>query len=71
MKEESTQEHNLLEIIILENTAGIFQQVIEFLQLFMPVTLSKRLVAVILLAIGIPVREAMGLAGLCEKSMRT
>ena len=37
----------------------------------MPVTLAKRLVAIILLAIGMPVRDAVELTGLCEKSMWT
>jgi len=71
MKKDSNQEHNLLEIKIPENSADIFRQVIEFLQLFLPVTLAKRLVAIILLAIGMPVKNAMELTGLCEKSMWT
>ncbi len=71
MKKESNQEHNLLEIKIPENAAGIFQQVIEFLQLFLPVTLAKRFIAIILLAIGMPVKDAVKLTGLCEKSMWT
>lgn len=67
MKKES----NLSEINITENAVNIFQQVIEFLQLFLPATLAKRLVAIILLAIGMPVKDAMKLTGLCEKSMWT
>lgn len=68
MKKESNQEHNLLEIKIPENAAGIFQQVIEFLQLFLPVTLAKRFIAIILLAIGMPVKDAVKLTGLCKKT---
>lgn len=71
MKKESNQGHDLLEINAPENAVDIFRQVIEFLQLFLPVTLAKRLVAVILLAIGMPVRDAVGLTGLCENSMWT
>jgi len=71
MKKESDQEHNLLEIKISETGVDIIRQVIEFLQLFLPVTLAKRGVAIILLAIGMPVKEAMKLTGLCEKSMWT
>lgn len=71
MKKESNQEHNVLEIKIPENAAGIFQQVIEFLQLFLPITLAKRFIAIILLAIGMPVKDAVKLTGLCEKSMWT
>jgi len=69
MKKDSNQEHNILEIKLPENAADIFRQVIEFLQKFVPVTIAKRLVAIILLAIGMPVRDAVELAGLCEKSM--
>ena len=71
MKKESNQEHNLLEIKVSENAVDIFQQVIKFLQLFLPVTLAKRLAAIILLAIGMPVKDAVELTGLCEKSMWT
>ncbi len=71
MKNDSKQEYRILEIKLPENAADILRQVIEFLQLFMPVTLAKRLVAIILLAIGMPVMDAVGLAGLCEKSMWT
>lgn len=70
-EKESDLEYNLLEIKIPENAIDIFRQLIEFLQLFLPVTLAKRLVAVILLAIGMPVRDAMEMTGLCEKSMWT
>ncbi len=71
MMKDSNQEYNILEIKLPENAADILRQVIEFLQLFMPVTLAKRLVAIILLAIGTPVMDAVELAGLCEKSMWT
>lgn len=71
MKKGSSQEHDLLEINVPKNAVDIFRQVIEFLQLFLPVTLAKRLVAIILLAIGMPVRDAVELTGLCEKSMWT
>ena len=71
MKKESNQEQNLLEIKVPENAVDIFRQLIEFLQLFLPVTLVKRLIAIILLAVGMPVKEAVELTGLCEKSMWT
>lgn len=41
------------------------------MQLFLPETLAKRLVALILLGIGIPVVEAVGLAGVSERSLWT
>ena len=71
MKKESAQENNALEIKISDHTIDILGQVIEFLQLFLPATLAKRLVAIILLAIGVPVKNAVELTGLCEKSMWT
>ncbi len=71
MKKDSNQEYNILEIKLPQNAADILRQVIEFLQLFMPVTLAKRLVAIILLAIGMPAMDAVELTGLCEKSMWT
>ncbi len=71
MKRDTEEGHHILEIKFPENVADIIRQVIEFLQLFVPVTLAKRLVAMILLAIGMPVRDAVELTGLCEKSMWT
>ncbi len=68
MKKDSNQEHNILEIKLPENVADIFRQVIEFLKLFVPVTLAKRLVVIILLAIGMPVRDAVELTGLWGKN---
>lgn len=43
----------------------------EFLEIFLPKTLAKRLVAIILLAIGVPVKTAVGLTGLSERSLWT
>lgn len=71
MKKESTPKSNVLEIKLSDNTSNILEQVIEFLQLFLPATLAKRLVAILLLALGIPVKNAEELTGLCEKSMWT
>ncbi len=69
MKKATKQEYSILEIKLPGNVAHTLNQVIGFLQLFLPVTLAKRLVAIILLSIGIPVRNAVELTGLCEKSM--
>lgn len=71
MKKESGQEYNLMEIKVPENATGIILQVMQFLQLFLPLTLAKRLVAIILLAIGIPAADAVKITGLCERSMWT
>lgn len=53
----------------IENTA-IIKKVIEFLQVFLPVTLAKRLVAIILLAAGVPTARVTELSGLCDRSTR-
>lgn len=71
MKKESAQKTNALEIKLSDNTNDILGQVIEFLQMFLPATLVKRLVAILLLATGIPFKNAVVLTSLCEKSMWT
>lgn len=48
----------------------IIKKVIEFLQVLMPVTLAKRLVAMVLLAAGVPVPRVTELTGLCNRSTR-
>lgn len=49
---------------------AIIKKVIEFLQILMPLTLAKRLVAVILLAAGVSVPRVTELTGLCDRSTR-
>lgn len=46
----------------------IIKTVLEFLQLFLPITLAKRVVAIILLAAGILVARVTELTGLCNRS---
>ena len=69
MKKEPKQEKNVLEIKLSDNGVNILRQVIEFLQIFLPETLAKRLVAIVLLAIGVPVKSAVEMTGLCERRM--
>jgi len=69
MKKETGLKYRVLEIKIPENADEILKQVISFLQLFLPETLAKRLVALILLAIGVSVKDAIGLTGLSERSL--
>lgn len=71
MKQEGRKNYKVLEIKLPDNAEGILKQVIGFLQLFLSETLAKRLVALILLGIGIPVADAVGLAGLSERSLWT
>ena len=49
---------------------AIIKKVIEFLQILMPLTLAKRLVAMILLAAGVSVPRVTELSGLCDRSTR-
>ena len=69
MKKGSKQEKNVLEIKLSDSGVNILRQVIELLQIFLPETLAKRLVAIVLLAIGVPVKNAVEMTGLCERRM--
>ena len=53
----------------IENTV-IIKKVIAFLQVLLPLTLSKRLVAMVLLAANVPVKRVTELTGLCDRSTR-
>ena len=44
--------------------------VIKFLNMFMPVTLSKRIVSIILLAVGIECRQVAEMTGFCGKTVK-
>lgn len=59
-------------ISVAENPdpAAIIQKVIDFLLLFIPKTLAKRLIAIVLLAADIPVPRVMELSGLSDRSVR-
>ena len=48
----------------------IIRTVIEFLQLFMPKTLAKRVVAMVLLSVGVPTSCVTELTELCDRSTR-
>lgn len=62
VKAAMTENHN--------DGAGIIKKVIEYLQLFIPITLAKRLVAIVLLAAGTPTPRVTELTGLCDRSAR-
>lgn len=53
-----------------EESVAIIKKVIEFLQVLLPITLAKRLVAIVLLAAGVPVPRVTELSGLCDCSTR-
>ena len=49
---------------------AIVKKIIDFLQVFMPITLAKRVVAMILLCAGLPTSHIAELSGLCDRSVR-
>ena len=49
----------------------IVKKVIEFLQLFMPQTLAKRIVCIVMIGAGIPNNQVTELTGVCDRSVRT
>ena len=53
-----------------EKGLAIVRKVIEFLQLFMPMTLAKRVIAMVLLSAGLPTSYVTELTGLCDRSTR-
>ena len=71
MRKKSNTNSEIVEIELEGQAAGILKQAVEFLKIFLPETLAKRLVAIILLAIGVPVKTAVGLTGLSERSLWT
>jgi transposase len=46
-------------------------RVIEFLSMFMPVTLAKRLISIILLSVGVPNGQAAQMTGFCNKTIKS
>ena len=53
-----------------KNGLVIVRKVIEFLQLFMPMTLAKRVAAMVLLSVGVPTSYVTEMTGLCDRSTR-
>ena len=53
-----------------QNGLVIVRKIIEFLQLFMPMTLARRVVAMVLLSAGVPTSYVTELTGLCDRSTR-
>ena len=49
---------------------AIVRIIIDFLQIFMPITLAKRVVAMILLCAGLPTSHIAELSGLCDRTVR-
>lgn len=49
---------------------SVVQKVIDFLLLFIPKILAKRVVAIILLAADVPVPRVVELSGVCDRTVR-
>lgn len=49
---------------------AIIKIIIDFLQIFMPITLAKRVVAMILLCAGLPTSRIAERSGLCDRRVR-
>ena len=54
----------------INDPVAIIQKVIGFLLLFIPKTLAKRIIAIILLTAGVPVPRTVELSGVCDRTVR-
>jgi len=54
-----------------QNMNGNISKVIEFLGIFMPITLVKRIVCIVLLSVGISAEETARISGFCEKTVKS
>jgi len=48
----------------------VINKTMKFLKIFMPETLVKRIVSMILLSVGVPTKRVTELTGLCDRSVR-
>lgn len=71
MNKTTKTDSKIVEIKLQGHVADILKQAVRFLEIFLPKTLAKRFVAIILLIVGIPVKTATELSGLSERSLRT
>ena len=55
----------------MQKSQGNITKVIEFLGMFMPSTLAKRIVCIVLISVGISAEETVRLSGFCEKTVKT
>ncbi len=53
------------------NATGIISIILNFLAIFMPMTLSKRVVSIILIAAGLPVANISRMTNITERSLRS
>lgn len=62
--------NNERQITEKDTTAIIVAGIVQFLQLFVPVTLAKRLPAILLLALGVPDARVAELVGVSDRTVR-
>jgi transposase len=53
----------------MEYSFSTITKVISFLQMFMPETLAKRIICIVLLAVGISPKEVAQISGFCTKTV--
>ncbi len=58
-------------IIDEKNAIGIISIILNFLAIFMPMTLAKRVVGIILIAVGLQVSQIAKMTGITERSIRS
>ena len=68
-QKDIVKENNVIEQ--KEDAINVMKGVLQFLSLFLPITLAKRLVSMVLLAADVPVSRVTELTGLCDRSTRT
>ncbi len=70
MKDTNKTERNTY-VATESDAAGIISIILHFLDIFMPKTLAKRVVSIILIAAGLPVSRIAKITNITERSLRT
>jgi transposase len=70
-KSENENNNQDLEVTYLPGADQLIKNIMSFLQLFMCETLVKRILSLVLIAIGLPNTRITELTGLCDRSIRS
>lgn len=70
MKNTNTSKGNIY-VTNADAAKGMIRTVLDFLSIFMPVTLARRAVSIILIAAGVPVPHIVELTGLTDRSVKS
>lgn len=70
MKNTSSDNRNIY-VTNVEDSRKIIVVILDFLSLFMPITLAKRVVGMILIAAGTPIPRVVELTGLTDRSVKS